>query len=71
MKHNEDKRDNIIANEYWMSKEDIELLDNFRDLLYCKYAIREELNNRNCLVDMRGIEAWAKQLEETRQKIVI
>lgn len=68
---NTDERKSIINNEYWLSNEDIELLDNIRDMLYCKYAIKEELENRNCSVDMCGIEYWAKKFEEIRKKIKI
>lgn len=69
MKHNEDKREHLINNEYWMQQSDIETLDKVRDLLYCKYAIREELENRNCIVDMCGIEGWAKKFEELRKQL--
>lgn len=69
MKHNEDTREHLINNEYWMQQSDIETLDKVRDLLYCKYAIREELENRNCIVDMKGIEHWAKKFESIRKEI--
>lgn len=69
MRHNEDKREHLINNEYWMQQSDIETLDKVRDLLYCKYAIREELENRNLLVDMCGIESWAKKFEELRKQL--
>lgn len=71
MMHNKDTRENIIKNEFWMREEDIKALETFRDILYCKYAIREEIENRNCTVDMLGIASWGKKLEELRKDFMI
>ena len=61
------KEDVVIAKEYWISQEDIEQFQKFRDILYCKYAIKEEMNNKNNLVDMQGLKAWAEKLEKLRK----
>lgn len=59
--------DVVIGREYWIKDYEEEQFKKFRDILYCKYAIREEMNNRNCTVDMKGIEYWANKLEELRK----
>ena len=71
MMHNDYKRECIVKNEYWMQQSDIEQLEKFRDILYCKYAIRETTNNRNCNVDMRGVASWGKQLDELRKDFIV
>lgn len=61
----------VVAREYWVKEYEEEQFKKLRDILYCKYAIREEMNNRNCTVDMKGLEYWAKQLEELRKDFKI
>ena len=62
------KSENVaVMKGYWMAEEDLKALETFRDILYCKYAVKRLVESDKVSVDMKGIEYWAKRLEDLRR----